>query len=238
MSAYFSFKVLPELEDAGYFSDKAVMSRRFVHENLYFQLLCVFGSVYYNDTLRAGLEASVGGRVLIYSFVFFPYIVIRPFFPITRFKDAGSSMSGRSESLAKFYEIGTTMVKVFYLWAKYFLGFFSQWIIWLNLATDENWKYMRGLLLLNVGTVSIAMFLHTLRFKKVLPAQLTFSLYLLQIYATFSAIPYAYDMFASHKALCGLAFTGVLANMTRNRKMHAVWCVCSLVILTYAGIDW
>jgi hypothetical protein len=46
---------------------------------------------------------------------------------------------------------------------------------------------MDGLLLLNIGTVSLALFLHTLCFKKVLPGRFTFSIYLLQIYATFSA---------------------------------------------------
>lgn len=46
-SAFFSFKVLPELNDAGYYSDKSVLSRSFVHENAFFQILSVYGTLYY-----------------------------------------------------------------------------------------------------------------------------------------------------------------------------------------------
>ena len=52
-------------------------------------------------------------------------------------------------------------------------------------------KFIRGLFLLNVGTVSIFIFLHTLRFKKVLSPKLTFSLYLVHIYLTFVRIPFS-----------------------------------------------
>ena len=58
------------------------------------------------------------------------------------------------------------------------------------------------------------------------------------LYRTFSAIPYAYDMFATHKKLCAVAFTGILANMTRNRKMHAAWCVVAMALLMYTDISW
>lgn len=92
-------------------------------------------------------------------------------------------MAGRSAENEVFYKIGTIMVKVFYLWAKYFLGFYINFLIFVNKHTEENMRFIRGLFLLNAGTVSIAVFLHTLRFKKVLPPKLTFSIYLAQIYA-------------------------------------------------------
>jgi len=47
-------------------------------------------------------------------------------------------------------------------------------------------KWVRGLWLLNAGTVSIAVFLHTMRFKKLLPPRVTFSCYLIMAYASFS----------------------------------------------------
>jgi hypothetical protein len=49
-------------------------------------------------------------------------------------------------------------------------------------------KWVRGLWLLNAGTVSIAVFLHTMRFKKLLPPRTTFSCYLIMAYASFSGI--------------------------------------------------
>ena len=74
------------------------------------------------------------------------------------------------------------MIKVFYLWAKYVLGFFINFICYLNAANEEDMKFIRGLYLLNCGTISISVFLHTLRFKKILPPKATFSFYLVQIY--------------------------------------------------------
>lgn len=114
-SAYFSFKVLPNLSDAGYYSDKAVLSRFFVFENLFFQLYALFGSIYYNDDLRARMQSSLVGKGLEVMFVFFPYLLVRPWFPTTRFSKAGTSMSGRSKANERFYKIGTLMVKFFYV---------------------------------------------------------------------------------------------------------------------------
>lgn len=237
-SAYFSFKVLPELDDAGYYSDKAVLSRNFVHENAFYQLMVVFGSLYYNDGVRTSLRTSTAGRILEGIFVFWPYIVLRPWFPTTRFKDAGKSRAGRSEKNFQWYAYATTLVKIFYLWAKYFLGFFINFVVYLGVATEDNMRFIRGLYLLNCGTVSIAVFLHTLRFKKVLPPRLMFSLYLLQIYASFSAIPFAYDLFNDHRQLCGLALTGILCNMTRDRRIHGVWCAASTYLLAFTDVKW
>jgi hypothetical protein len=131
------------------------------------------------------------------------------------------------------------MVKFFYLWAKYFLGFFVNFMVFLDILKEDEWKFLHGMFLLNLGTVSISIFLHTLRFKKVLPARLTMTLYLMQIYATFTAVPLAYRMFISHPKLCGVAFAGLLCNMTRNRKIHAAWCFCTMILLTAdTGIEW
>lgn len=238
-SAYFSFKVLPELEDAGYYSDKAVLSRSFVHENIFFTLMCIFGSVYYNEQARETLRSNYLGRALECIYVFWPYVVIRTWFPITRFKNAGTTHKGRSTANERFYQIATSMVKFFYLWAKYFLGFYVNFMVFLDILTEDDWKFLHGMFLLNLGTVSLSIFLHTLRFKKVLPARFTMSLYLAQIYATFSAIPLAYNMFISHPQLCGVAAAGIACNMTRNRKIHALWCLGTMVLLTAdTGIDW
>ena len=237
-SAFFSFKVLPELNDAGYYSDKAVLSRNFVHENAFFTLMSVFGSMYYNDAFRQQLRTSWFGRVLEYVYMFWPYVLVRPLFPITRFGDAGSTHKGRSAQNRKFYEVGTYMVKIFFLYAKYFLGFYANFLFFLELPTEEDFKLLRGTLLLNIGTVSIAMFLHTLRFKKILPPRLTFGIYLLQIYATVVGIPYAKHVFTSHPKLLAVCFAGLLCNMTRSRKVHAVWCFATMCLLSYKEIEW
>jgi len=238
-SAYFSFKVLPELKDAGYYSDKGVLSRNFLHENIFYQSMCLFGSVYYDSGLRQTLQSTLPGRITEMVFLFFPYAVIRPFFPITRFRDGGKQSKSRTEgALEKFYSVGTTMIKIFYLWAKYFLGFHINFMTYLGLIKPENLVFVHGLYLLNAGTVSLGVYLHTLRFKKILPAWFTFSFYLCQIYATFSALPYAFDTFMGHPKLCLVSLSGLLCNMTRNRLIHAVWCLCTMLLLTSTNIEW
>jgi hypothetical protein len=104
-----------------------------------------------------------------------------------------------------FYTIGTKMIKIFYLWATYFLGFYINFLFFLNKLDGEDMKFIRGLFLLNVGTVSIFIFLHTLRFKKVLSPKLTFSLYLVHIYLTFVRIPFFCRMLKLYVGFIGHA---------------------------------
>ena len=146
-------------------------------------MMAVFGSIYYNQAWRESLQSCLPGQIIEYTFVFFPYIAVRPFFPVTQFSKAGTTKNGRSERNETFYRVGTKMVKFFYLWAKYFLGFYVNFLVFLGLVTPTEMRFLHGMYLLNLGTVSIAIFLHTLRFKKILPGKLTFSIYLLQIYA-------------------------------------------------------
>jgi hypothetical protein len=200
--------------------------------------MAVFGSIYYNEEARKTLRSNRGGRIIEGIYVFWPYIVIRPWYPITRLSNAGQTYKGRSEKNQRFYEIGTLTFKIFYIWAKYFLGFFMNFMIYLDLIQEEHWHFMHGMLLLNTGSVSLAVFLHTLRFKKVLPAKLTFSIFLAQVYLSFLAIPTVLQMFASHPKLCGVCFAGLLGNATRNRKIHAVWCGVAMILLTQTEIKW
>lgn len=80
--------------------------------------------------------------------------------------------------------LGVCLLLTFHLiLAKYFLGFHLNFLLFLGLIPGENMRFIQGLHLLNTGTVAIAMFLHTLRFKKILPPYFTFSFYIAQIYA-------------------------------------------------------
>ena len=94
------------------------------------------------------------------------------------------------------------------------------------------------MILLNAGTVSLSVLLHTLRFKKVLPPLLTMSVYLVQIYLSFLAIPVAFELFMSHPKLCAVSVSGLLLNMTRSRKIHALWCLGCVILLDHTDIQW
>jgi hypothetical protein len=196
------------------------------------------GSLYYQDHFRSNLQSTSAGRIVEIVYVFFPYILIRSWFPRTSFNNAGTTRAGRSKKNEQFYQIGTTMIKIFYLWAKYFLGFYVNFLFHLNKVNDEDSKYIQGLFLLNVGTVSISVFLHTLRFKKVLPPKVTFSFYLVQIYLTFLAIPFFFRLYMRHKALGLLVLVGLVGNLTRSSRVHTVWCGLVSYLLLFTEIDW
>ena len=59
-----------------------------------------------------------------YSFVFLPYIIIRPFFPKTRFRDSLEIENNATTKNTISYLYGTYLTKAFYIWAKHFIGFF------------------------------------------------------------------------------------------------------------------
>mmetsp|Transcript_22264 Transcript_22264/g.27985 ORF Transcript_22264/g.27985 Transcript_22264/m.27985 type:complete len:212 (-) Transcript_22264:255-890(-) len=210
----------------------------FVQENGFFQLMGLFGSIYYYDSLRASLQSTMGGKIVEAFFVFWPYVLIRQWFPVTRFSNAGTGRAGRSKKNEQFYSIGTTMIKIFYLWAKYFLGFYVNFLCLLNKINPNDMKFVQGLFLLNLGTVSIGVFLHTLRFKKVLPPRVTFTFYLVQIYLTFFAIPFFGRLFLTHKKLSMLVLLGMICNMTRRLDVHILWCGMMAFLLQFTEIDW
>lgn len=203
--------------------------------------MCLLGSVYYVDECRAAIKAAGWpARIFELAYMFGPYTLIRPQFPTTRFSDAGTTKNGRTAEAEAFYKYATIAVKIFYLYAKYFLGFYMNFLLFLDVVEtgSPTRKFMDGLLLLNIGTVSLAIFLHTLRFRKVLPGRFTFSIYLLQIYATFSVLPLAFELFGAHLQLCAVCFAGLLSNMTRRKDVQAVWAVGAMILLSWPGIDW
>ena len=183
VSAYFSFRVLPKAEDPGFFSDKAILSRTFVHENAYFQLLTWAGAFMYHDGLRTKVQSHFISMLVQCAFVYWPFIAIRPFFPKTSMSKAGLSVKGRTKQNEFFYQVGTVMVKIFYLWGKFFLGIYINQLVFLGVYSDADMRFIRGLYILNMGTVSLPVFLHTLRFKKILRPRLSFGIYLSQAYA-------------------------------------------------------
>jgi hypothetical protein len=80
-------EVGPTLEksDSGeYFGNKNVtVSRDFITENLYYQILTTFSSLYYYPQYYNLLRGNIVGKIVEVVFVFLPFVVVRPFFPKT-----------------------------------------------------------------------------------------------------------------------------------------------------------
>ena len=63
--------------------------------------------------------------------------------------------------------------------------FHLNYLRFLGLLSEQDMKWVRGLWLLNSGTVSVAVFLHTMRFKKLIAPRVNFSCYAAMPYASF-----------------------------------------------------
>lgn len=265
VSATLTFTFLPNSKDPGYFSDRSIMSRLFVKENLFYQLMNVWGCVYYSDAgynfmrygatqgpcLRdAATQVCAAGwappapgvklacNVLEVAFVFFPYAWLRPCFPTTHFSTAlGNVETKATQANQWFYFVGTWAIKIFYVWAKHFMGFHINYMRFLGLFSEADMQWVRGLWLLNAGTVSIAVFLHTMRFKKLLPPRTTFSCYLVMAYASFSGLRVLLPGFAQHPKLVAATALGMGLNFWRGKQwvLKAFWA-CAAVAFSLARL--
>jgi len=70
--------------------------------------------------------------------VFLPYAVIRPFFPKTRFRDSlKQSEKNKSDKNRVFFIIFTHITKVFYIWAKHYMGFYLNYLRFLDKFNEQ-----------------------------------------------------------------------------------------------------
>mmetsp|Transcript_11560 Transcript_11560/g.38007 ORF Transcript_11560/g.38007 Transcript_11560/m.38007 type:complete len:270 (-) Transcript_11560:250-1059(-) len=237
VSASLTFRFLPNDENSGYFSDKGILSRAFVKENVFYQLQTAFGAIWYtfgNDTL----ETSTLGKALMVVFVFLPFTLLRPLFPTTRFSTTHVTKGSkyRTEENSSFYHLGTELIRYFYLYGKHVMGFGFNYLYFLGELSDEDMRqWGTPLLLLNAGTVSIAVFLHTLRFKKILKPTYAFSLYLAMAYASFLAIPPLTLKLVGHPLVLYLVLQGILVNLNVRygwRKVMHLHYLVAMAVLT------
>jgi hypothetical protein len=186
ITASYYFRFLPKkTKDPGYDSDKGPLSHAFVKENIFFSGLLLWQFVYYSKKLgphnyysqRALTEKSDASRsmyvIIEHFFVFLPYF-IRPLFPKTSFRDYIHSTTNKSQKNAWF----TQITKIFYLWAKWYIGFFLNYLRYLNLVNDEHRREIYRLLLFSAFATTISLFLHTLKFKGYIGPKTSFVTYM------------------------------------------------------------
>lgn len=243
ISAACTFRFLPRNEDNGYFSDKGILSYNFVLENLFYQLCTFFGAVYY---LHKDLVESYWiGQAGVLVFMFFPYTLLRPFFPTTRLSYTNSSDKSdrfRSKENKSFYNATSNLIKYFYIWAKHCMGIGFNYLFWLGVVTPADMRtWGWPLLLLNAGTVSIAVFLHTLRFKKIMSPRLAHMIYVGMAYASFLAVPPLLLSLVKKWEVLFITSVGIGVNMMRNKPlMHIHYVVAALLVyrMRFAGDSW
>ena len=181
LSATYYFSFLPIKADPGYNSDKSALSYDFVKENIFFAVILMFQWLYYSDRFYDLIRKSITGE---YVFVFFPY-VFRSLVPKTSFRDSLNDTRNKSNQNKTFFIVVTWITKCFYVWAKHFIGFFMNYMRYMNRISAEQQYHMYFLLIFSACATTIAMFLHTLKFKGYIGPKTAYLLYMASYLATF-----------------------------------------------------
>jgi len=215
--SYFAF--LPKRQkDPGYNSDRSALSYNFVKENIFFAGLLLFQCCYYDANLFLIIKSF---PLVEYFFVFLPYTA-RWIFPQTSFRDSLSSTTNKSKENYTFYIITTWITKGFYIWAKHFIGYFMNYIRFTNRIGDNDIKEMWLLLIWSGFATTISMFLHTLKFKRIISGRTSYLVYLASSFATFIPIVKmaCRGIYSQNMDLVILTSLGILMNFKSRTVQH------------------
>lgn len=208
LTATYYFSFLPKKVDPGYYSDRSALSYDFVKENIFFAVILMFQWLYYSDRFYPGIKKSITGE---YIFVFFPYF-FRGLVPKSSFRDALNDTRNKSAQNKTFYIIVTWVTKVFYMWAKHYIGFFMNYLRFMGRVSAEQQYHMYFLLIFSACATTISMFLHTLKFKGYIGPKTSYLLYMASYLATFYSFVRIGDVFLKSPDLVLLTLGGMLLN--------------------------
>lgn len=146
-AAYYFRYTTPKKADPGFMSmgDVGRLSWFFVCENIFFAMLLAFQNIYYHpsfpvqgaDADSSGLDALLRRSALVIeaAFVFLPYFW-RPLFPKTALRDSHKSrQKNTNPANLDFYAKNTYVIKAFYNFAKHYIGFFLNYVRFMNRIT-------------------------------------------------------------------------------------------------------
>ncbi|KAI9337898.1 hypothetical protein DFJ73DRAFT_848603 [Zopfochytrium polystomum] len=236
ITAVYTFTFLPKkAKDGGYFGDKSILSYPFIIENSFYAMILFFQWTYYDDTLFKYISGSV---VIEQAIVFFPY-VLRTQWPKTSFRDSYDNKRNRSAARDLFFSVAITVTKMFYIWAKHYIGYFLNYARFMNRMNDEEIQYIYYILVFSSFATTISIFLQTLKFKKYIGARTSFVTYFLSYFGTFYGFVRIDPIFYRNLDLTLLTLGGVLLNF---RGWELQWgyqlAVCLLLNASRgAGLD-
>ncbi len=202
--------------DPGYYSDRGTLSYAFIVENSFFAGLLLFQWLYYSDYFYSFINNSI---IIDNIFVFLPYI-FRQLWPKTHFRDSINSQKNKTAPNRNFYIIATTITKIFYIWAKHYIGYFLNYVRFFNRINSEQTSYIYLLLIFSAFATTISIFLHTLKFKGYMGPRLSFILYMISYLSTFYSFIRIYEIFLIHYDITFYVLIGVLLNFQSLYYQH------------------
>lgn len=224
--ASLTFTSLPRRQTQGYFSDRGVISYDFLLENIYFSGLLLFQALYF--TFRPLHPYLLPLEIVM---VFFPYHVIRPFFPKTSFRKSYANDREQTEKNTRFLGLLARVTKYFYVTAKHFNGYFINYLLFLGIMTVSQERIMPFLFILGGWGTTIAMFLQTLKIRKYISPRTAVLAYMGSF--PFAIICYSMliGMAFKHAWVSALTVVGVFANFGPRWLQIAWQCVVCAICL-------
>ncbi|KAH8070224.1 hypothetical protein JL720_11780 [Aureococcus anophagefferens] len=221
-----TFWFLPKKQrDPGYYTDKSTMSWSFIAENQYFAGLLLFQCVYMTGRARALLAGSAAGNAVEAVMVALPYVVVRPCFPKTSFRDSLRGGDGRKGNVsarnATFFRVQTWVTKTFYVFAKHFIGYFLNYARFLDRLDAAEIRHVHLMLVFSCFATTISMFLHTLKFKGYMGPRTAFLVYQASYLATFYSWYKLAPTVAKSPDLVAATLAGVAVNFMGRNAIRA-----------------
>ena len=204
--------------DAGYYSDRGTLSYAFIVENSFFSGLLFFQWLYYSDFFYWYIDQSI---IIDNVIVFLPYIV-RQLWPKTSFRNSlNNPDKNKTVANRRFYYIVTMITKMFYVWAKHYIGFFLNYVRFFNRADEEQIFYIYLLLIFSAFATTISVFLHTLKFKGYIGPRKSYIIYMISYMSTFYSFIQIRKIFFIHYDLTFYVLIGLLINFQSLYCQHA-----------------
>ncbi|CAF0797154.1 unnamed protein product [Didymodactylos carnosus] len=225
ITAIYTFTFLSKTKvDPGYYSDRGTLSYPFIVENSFFASLLLFQWLYYSNQFYNLISYTI---IIENVIVFIPYIP-RMLWPKTHFRESlKNSEKNKTKPNRKFYFVVTFITKIFYIWAKHYIGYFLNYVRFLDRATDKQIYYIYLLLIFSAFATTIAVFLHTLKFKGYIGPRTSFIVYMISYLATFYSFIQIRHIFIINFDLTLYVLIGLLLNFTRFQHPYQI----SLMIL-------
>lgn len=198
------------------------MSYRFIYENIFYETILAFQWLYMDQGIYSFLLSHrLFGGLIEALFVFLPYTCIRePFFPKTHFRDSMNNKENKTDKNQRFYAVFTKLTAVFYLFAKHYIGYMLNYMRFMDLIPADMIYSIHFMLIAAQAATTIAMFLHTLKFKGYISGRLSFILYVISYSLTVvSWVGMRHVIFLSPQLIL-IALVGLLLNRYHNPTFH------------------
>ena len=230
--AFRSFRFLSRKDKQNYFSDRGTISRAFVAENAFFVIVSIYASVQNTPCLAEWTK----GTAVELAFVFFPYHAIRPFFPKTSFVQKRSSdqeirNDTTMEKNARLMQTSAYVTKVAYILGKHMLGYFVNYVAFVRGLTSWH-RWLSYAVMLGGGyNLTIGVFIHTLKFKKIISPLVAILLYIppFVIWAVPGTLLVS-ELAVENRVLFTLSVIGMLANVRMSSGHQAVFQFAMLAV--------